>query len=210
MKPQIWTTLFLSLLVASPAWSHKLKLFAMPVGEYIEGTVYFIGGIPAVNLPVKVESPKGTPRFKLQTDAKGLFTFPFQPGMDHFIRADSGDGHRAELLLSAQELTPASHAAPSKPTSATTVSSSDSPSTSSTAGCTSQEISAMIAQQIQPLRHQLNAYEDRVRLQDILGGIGYIIGLAGIALWHQNRHRKKKQPQQAKQTSPSRDNGTPS
>lgn len=40
-----------------------------------------------------------------------------------------------------------------------------------------------VARQVRPLREQLLAHEERVRLRDILGGIGYILGLAGLVLW---------------------------
>jgi nickel transport protein len=50
-------------------------------------------------------------------------------------------------------------------------------------------IERAVARQIRPLREQLVAAEDRIRLQDILGGIGYIIGLTGLALWWRSRRR---------------------
>jgi nickel transport protein len=48
-------------------------------------------------------------------------------------------------------------------------------------------IARAVARQIQPLREELIAAEDRVRLRDILGGVGYILGLTGVALWWQCR-----------------------
>jgi nickel transport protein len=50
-------------------------------------------------------------------------------------------------------------------------------------------IERAVARQIRPLREQLVAAEDRIRLQDILGGIGYIMGLTGLALWWASRRR---------------------
>lgn len=40
-----------------------------------------------------------------------------------------------------------------------------------------------VARQVRPLREQLLAHDERVQLRDILGGIGYILGLAGLVLW---------------------------
>jgi nickel transport protein len=48
-----------------------------------------------------------------------------------------------------------------------------------------------VARQIRPLREALQAHEERVRMRDILGGIGYIVGLAGLALWWSSRRRKE-------------------
>jgi nickel transport protein len=50
-------------------------------------------------------------------------------------------------------------------------------------------IERAVARQIRPLREQLIAAEDRIRLQDILGGIGFIMGLTGLALWLTSRRR---------------------
>jgi nickel transport protein len=33
------------------------------------------------------------------------------------------------------------------------------------------------------LHEELRAYEDRTRLRDLLGGVGYILGVAGIAFY---------------------------
>jgi nickel transport protein len=44
-----------------------------------------------------------------------------------------------------------------------------------------------VARQVRPLREQLIAHQDRIRLQDLLGGIGYILGLAGLVLWWRSR-----------------------
>lgn len=52
-------------------------------------------------------------------------------------------------------------------------------------------ITKAVAQQIRPLREQLNAYEDQVRLRDIVGGIGYIVGLAGLAMWLRRRQQDR-------------------
>ena len=41
------------------------------------------------------------------------------------------------------------------------------------------------------LAAQVEAYESRRRVSDIIGGIGYIIGLAGVVLWMKSRSRGK-------------------
>jgi nickel transport protein len=48
-------------------------------------------------------------------------------------------------------------------------------------------IERAVARQVRPLREELLATRDALRLQDILGGIGYIFGLAGLALWWRSR-----------------------
>jgi nickel transport protein len=48
-------------------------------------------------------------------------------------------------------------------------------------------IELAVARQLRPLREELAAASSRTSLRDVLGGIGYILGLAGIALWWRTR-----------------------
>ncbi len=46
----------------------------------------------------------------------------------------------------------------------------------------------LLEQKLSPVRAQLAALEkDRVSFRDIIGGIGYLVGLAGLATWMRNR-----------------------
>ena len=44
-----------------------------------------------------------------------------------------------------------------------------------------------MSRQIRPLREQLDRYEEKVRLHDILGGIGFIVGAMGLVLYVKSR-----------------------
>jgi len=44
-------------------------------------------------------------------------------------------------------------------------------------------VSRAVSRQIAPLRRELHELKERERLQDILGGVGYLIGIAGIAFY---------------------------
>jgi nickel transport protein len=48
-------------------------------------------------------------------------------------------------------------------------------------------IERAVARQVRPLREEVAAARDAARLQDILGGIGYLFGLTGLALWWRGR-----------------------
>ena len=51
-------------------------------------------------------------------------------------------------------------------------------------------VKTVVSRQIRPLREQLEAYESTIRLHDTLGGIGYIIGIAGIAFYFMGRRSR--------------------
>ena len=50
---------------------------------------------------------------------------------------------------------------------------------------------ASLRAEIVRLEEQFSAYEDRVRLTDILGGIGYIVGITGAAYYYLGARRRK-------------------
>ncbi|HOU21896.1 MAG TPA: hypothetical protein PKX16_06700 [Kiritimatiellia bacterium] len=57
------------------------------------------------------------------------------------------------------------------------------------AGALQGELQAL-QKQIVELRRDLAARDDRTRLRDILGGIGYILGLMGLAFYFLGTRRK--------------------
>lgn len=181
---------------ASPAHAHKLKVFATAVGERIEGTVYFVGGGPARGARILVESTDGKPIEVLTADDAGAFAIMAKVRTDHVIVTDSADGHSARTTIPAS-LLPASLPLPASVPATTAT---DSPGSTApaptldgregrTGDPTAMEasIAQAVAQQVAPLREQLSAYEDQVRLRDVLGGLGYILGLAGLLAWMRAR-----------------------
>lgn len=193
-----WATLALAMVFASPAYAHKLKVFATAVGAEIEGNVYFVGSGPAPGAKVSIDIGDGSPLTPLLTDAEGKFRFTAVRRADHVISVDTGDGHSAQTIVAADDLPsslPSSTNAGSAAASATLVAAT-APRAALFATTTDEAaledlVTKAVAQQIRPLREQLNAYEDQVRLRDIVGGIGYIVGLAGLAMWLRRRQQDR-------------------
>jgi nickel transport protein len=52
-------------------------------------------------------------------------------------------------------------------------------------------VDAVVTRRIRPLGEKLEAYEGRRRLADVLGGIGYILGLAGLVFYFKASARKR-------------------
>ena len=179
--------LTLALAVATPAQAHKLKVFATADAATIDGRVYFVGGTAARGAVISVEAPPGSPVACLAADGDGRFRFEASSRADHVIAADAGDGHIARFTIAAGDLPaglPAPAAAAGQP--AAGAAHRDDRSGNSvlpSAPALPDMLADAVASQVRPLREQLNAYEDQVRFRDIIGGIGYIFGLAGIALW---------------------------
>ncbi|OAN52973.1 hypothetical protein A6A04_14745 [Paramagnetospirillum marisnigri] len=168
------------LLAAAPAQAHKLKLFASSDGAVISGSVYFVGGAKAVGVPGVVQGPDGAELARFVTGEDGGFRVEARSRMDHLITVESGDGHAASLTIAAEDL-PAS--LPQGAARRTV------PPPGIAAPAELEAVEAAVARQIAPLRRQIDAYEERVRLHDLLGGIGTIFGLFGIMAWLSARRR---------------------
>jgi nickel transport protein len=171
--------LITAIFLASPAHAHQLKVFATVTGRDITAEAYFVGGRPAANAIVAVVTLSGEALARGETDATGTFRMTASTPVDHVITVESGDGHVARAVIPASDLPQglAAHATNALPSGRDC----------GTAAAAQDLVAAAVAQQLRPLREQLNAYEDQVRLRDILGGIGTILGLAGIALWARSR-----------------------
>lgn len=193
MHPLFYTLLLLAL--AMPAHAHKLKVFAQATGDLVQGQVYFVGGAKAKGAEVHIKTANGHPLATVHTDENGRFSYQASQADDLLLEADSGDGHQANWTIKAQELEPA-FASPDKHLAS--VQPEQTPSAEKTPSLPTQtqgdfqvlpiaELELAMARQLAPLREELAAERDARRLQDILGGLGYIFGLAGLALWWKRR-----------------------
>lgn len=189
--------LILLVLLVSPASAHKLHVFALANGTTIEGEVYAAGNAPIRNAAVTVLGPSGEKLGETKTDDDGKFRFAARQRVDHTFVVDAGEGHRAEYKVTADEL-PASLPGSNKAVTAAVKPAAKSQpahdhashTDSNTAGL-KQELEAVHAQIVQ-LRKQIDAYEQKVRLHDVLGGLGMILGLMGVSFYFLGVLRKEK------------------
>jgi nickel transport protein len=175
---------------ASSAFAHKLKTFGFAEGAAIHGSVYFSGNVAAQGARIQVLDPDGGLLAETTSDSEGHFTITARRRVDHRIVADSGDGHHAEYVVRADELPPAL-ARPATSAASGVAEAAEPANLSASAvgsiGPSTAELETVIeravARQVGPLREQLDAFEDRVRWHDVLGGLGYILGVTGIACY---------------------------
>lgn len=172
------------LLSASPALAHKLKVFATAEGAVIAGYAYFGGEARAAQSRVTILAPDDAVVHQGETDDQGQFRYTAQRRMDHRIVVEGADGHHADFTVTAAELP---DSLPGGPTPAK-------PAQAASAAASTADLQALIdeavARQIRPLREQLDAYQTKVWWHDVVGGLGYITGLAGLAYGLSRRPRK--------------------
>jgi nickel transport protein len=194
------------LLAPGPALAHKLNLFAAAEGRVIRGEVYFAGGGKAADVPVRVQSASGEPLAALRSGADGGFAYKATAAVDHQIIAETPDGHRASWLVRAAELGGAfpqgdDADAGASSSAAAPLQAADRPALAAAAAAATEigaaearldpdliaAIERAVARQVRPLREAAAAARDAAGFRDVLGGIGYIVGLAGLGLWWQCR-----------------------
>lgn len=177
--------LLAGLLAAWPAAAHKLKVFAAAEGSVVTGHVYYFGGGRAVGVEVIVTAPSGKVAARLRTDAEGAFRFALTHPGEHRISVQSGDGHAAGTTVAA-----IAAAAPATAPPAAAMPAEES-SQAAVPPDAAAVIEAAVARQVRPLREQIDAWQERVFWRDVLGGIGFIVGLAGLAYGLTARRERK-------------------
>ncbi len=182
--------LILIFVFAPPVYAHKVHIFAYADGDLIKTESRFNGDRPAQNCAVNVQSltdqdvvATGT------TDGQGLFAFPLpRPAVDLDIIISCGDGHRGSWRLEAQDFSsevnqaPHVHSAPEQ---------ASPPANNNDNDVLRKLIAEEVEKKLAPLRRDIARLAERkTSLQDILGGIGYLLGLAGLAAYLKNRKGK--------------------
>jgi len=210
------TALFLAcafcLLLTGTAFAHKVRIFAYEENGAIVGETAFSGGRPARDAEILVkDAATGTTLATTRTDAKGTFHFqiPEQARRDSLnlqLIVNAGEGHRGEWVLTADEYLPASDlvAAPNAPAGSPveSVEKTLSQTPDSVQGqamivdetMLRRVVEEALEKKLGPVKHMLAAAVDQgPRLQDILGGIGYLIGLAGIIAYFKSKTSGEKE-----------------
>lgn len=177
----------------SPTWAHGINLFATVEGSSIQGTLLYADGTPAANAPVIAYAPDGEVIAEATTDNTGRFVFEARLRVRHRLVGDAGQGHRGLFTIAEDDL-PASLPAPgeSLPVPAANEASVEAPAVEASAFPAEWDarLEAAVARQLRPLREQLDAYEHRIRVRDVMGGIGYLFGLVGLVVLLKHRNRR--------------------
>jgi len=176
----------LCMLWAGQAAAHRVTVFAWVEGESVHTESKFSGGKPVNGGEILVYDLAGNPLLSGKTDEQGEFSFKMPKKIGMKIVLQAGMGHRGEWTI------PLSEVAPHEPNPEPAVSQK----TSSTASEAREAASSVSLDQIrhvldQSLDQRLNPVlkslaETRDKgptLRDVLGGIGYILGLMGLAAY---------------------------
>lgn len=186
------------LLFAPAASAHALRVFAFADGPRIEGTAYFAGGGAAPGARIVVKDTDGNTLARFTPAGDGSFSYRARAMSDHVIEARTGDGHLARWTVTASELAggfpdvgrpDAGDESRSGAAGTSGVGRSETEQRARFDPALEAAIERAVARQVRPVREELAAARDAFRLKDILGGVGYLFGLAGLALWWRSRRK---------------------
>jgi len=206
--------IFALLFPANTALAHKVMIFAWADGDTVHTESKFSGGKKVRGGEIIVSDPEGNKLVIGKTDDEGEFSFKIPKKTSLKIEVIAGMGHRGEWTLPAEELgdvgaaeTP--RAEPSVPetetvpkqeqavseTAPVTVEAQKENPPVSFAPLKSEDIQSAVEKaldnKLKPVMKLLaESREQKPSLRDILGGIGYILGLMGIAAYFNSRKKK--------------------
>ncbi len=181
------------LLHASPAAAHKVNVFAYAEGGTVYTESYFNDGTPCRNSHIVVYGENGAVVAEGTTDAEGQFSFPIGRPQDLRIVLEASMGHKNGVRLSAAEIGgegSAEEPGPSPEASEEAGSEAGAPLMDTAA--LEEVLDRVLAKRLKPLRETLVRMEqaqEKPSLPTVLGGIGFIVGMAGMYLWGRSGRR---------------------
>jgi nickel transport protein len=176
------------------SYAHKIRVFAWIAGDTVTVESGFSGGRPLVAGSVEVQdAATGNSLLQGKTNDGGVFTFSLaktikQNGVALRIIVSGGEGHQNEWLLETKDHqggagVDTTVAAAPTPSLATPV-----PADQANIEHLTRIFDQLLEEKLAPIRRSLaQAEEQKPKFTDILGGIGYIVGIAGIIAWMKSR-----------------------
>lgn len=205
-KVIIITTFIILFSLAGPAAAHKVMIFAWVNGNTVHTESKFSGGRKVKGGEINVFGPKGQLLLSGKTNDQGEFSFPVPQPTALKIVLNAAMGHRGEWTLSKDEITKAIPADTNSQATENTTGENTTPAagakpTASRPAATEATLNAEKIQQavekaldrkLEPIYRMLaEAREHKPTITDVIGGIGYIIGLVGLAAYMHARRQQK-------------------
>jgi len=182
---------FASILVIStnlPVLAHKVIIFAWIEGDTVFTESKFSDGKKAINSKVLVFDRNGKQLLEGKTNNKGEFSFKIPKITDLRIVLNAAMGHKAEWKIPESEIRETMGGSENKAAGGS--------SQSIGVGLSKEEIKELIEdsldRKLRPIVRMMNESQSKgPSVTEIIGGIGYILGLMGVAIYFKNRGKKR-------------------
>lgn len=198
----LFTLLVFVLLAPGPAPAHRVNIFA-----YVEGGEIVVECSYSKSKKVRLgaievqKADTGETLLQGTTDEHGLFRFPVpeaarKSGSGLRILLQAGEGHQNEWIVDAAEFGSSPAAAPKPPVSQSGAATpaADARVAEQPSGLTRTDVEEVVAAvldaKLAPIKRELlEQGQAGPGMREIVGGIGWIFGLIGVAAYFKSRPR---------------------
>ena len=192
----LFTAVFLAVLfmtLPETALAHKVSIFAWVEGDTVHTLSKFSGGRKVKNATVAVFDTRGNRLLDGRTDDQGEFSFKIPKKTALRLELIAGAGHKGHWVVPIEEINEAAEAVTGAATDNPSAIGGP-PETTRFPGHDSTQIQAAIEKaldkKLKPVMKLLaESMQKDPSLSEIIGGIGYIIGLVGIAAYFKSRQK---------------------
>jgi len=183
------------MMVNISVFAHKVNIFAYVEGEKIYTESYFNDGKKCINSKIEVFDNRGNILLEGLTDQEGMFSFetPSEDVIDGDLKIvlTASMGHRAEYSISADEIRGSTGLIKEENEEPVSIVSPE------TSLVDLKEIQSIIEdtldEKLKPIMREMReikkSQEVKISPTEIIGGIGYIIGIFGIVAYFLSRKR---------------------
>jgi len=194
-----WSVIFLLAVIlasASHALAHRVILFAYVEGDRVFTESCFNDGKKCQNSRIEVFDTLGNKLLEGKTDKKGQFSFKPPKRTDLKIILTASMGHKDEYIISAGELQGEAEGRPPGSESHKAAEKAFQPEKGSPARqLTPREVEQIrmvveeaLDKKLKPIRTHLRKQQNEgVSFIQVMGGIGFILGIMGIILYFKSR-----------------------
>lgn len=179
-------------LVSPFAYAHRVDVSAWIQGGRVYTESYLGHNKRVAGGTIQVYDLSGTRLVEGKTDDKGQFSFPRPKMGDLRIVLEAGMGHRAEYLLKASEAETPDESPADAPTEHVTT--SQTPTLAMDRGEIQKVVEDVLDTKLAPIKQDLAhlGKEKPPGFREIMAGIGYIVGIMGLALYFRSRKKTPK------------------
>ncbi len=160
-------------LAAPEAFAHKISIHVRTEGDAVFVDCRYADGKKVGQGEIRVVDAGGVEVSRGRTDDNGLYSFKVVRRDQYRILLDDGTGHRAESRIEAGPPDVGGLPAPPPARPETDV---------------EAVLESTLDRKLAPIHARLNELEGRgPDIRDILGGLGYILGIVGLAAYFRSR-----------------------
>ena len=191
--------LIVFVIVASPstAVAHRVYVYAWVEGNKVYTESYFSSGDRVRKGLIQVYSPDGKKLVEGRTNDKGEFSFAIPQRTDLRIVLNAAMGHKGEYVLKAEELGGGTSKKTEKTVSEKVAKKETMKVNVPSTGISEEKIRIIVEKaldaRLKPIARSIALLREEKGpgVTEVVGGIGYIIGLMGVVLYVKGRKKAR-------------------